>query len=91
MKSDNFKALQKRALSDNFVTNNALHAQICPCKFLNFWDLTIPLQINVLNLLIAYVIFKRAKKNYSYIEVRWAMGHIDGSKIQFSTTILYIV
>jgi hypothetical protein len=29
MKSDNFRALQKRALSDNFVTNNALHAQLC--------------------------------------------------------------
>jgi hypothetical protein len=29
MKSDNFKPLQKRALRNSFVSDNALHAQFC--------------------------------------------------------------
>jgi hypothetical protein len=29
MKSDNFEKLQKRAKSDSFITDNALHAQLC--------------------------------------------------------------
>jgi hypothetical protein len=29
MKSDNFKALQKRAEIYSFVTDNSLHAQLC--------------------------------------------------------------
>jgi hypothetical protein len=29
MKTDNFRALQKRLKSDSFVTDSALHAQLC--------------------------------------------------------------
>jgi hypothetical protein len=38
MKSDNFKALQKRAESDNFVTDNALHAQPWLSSLLTFYE-----------------------------------------------------
>jgi hypothetical protein len=38
MKSDICKALQKRAKSDSFVTDNALHAQLCKLQRQNLGE-----------------------------------------------------